>query len=386
MTIPGRRQWLLITAWALAVCLLTVAHHSMFTSRGRYANRDFMSLWCSGRALLEGLNPYEPGDWLSLRARYGSTWMPDERDPFPLWTAVLMLPWALWPLDWAAAAWLVFAELITGACVIALSLALRGKSGPVVTAVLCWGAFLTRGVLTGLNNGQITFVLLFALTSFVVLNLRRRPFWAGLALSLIALKPNPFILLAPLVALWLLYRRRWQCIGGLLAGAAAMSLASWLLRPGWLFEWLGARAKAEATFLTPTVWGVAHAIHADWWPLIGLAAAIGVTAALGWATFVERGMGVAEVVSLGIAGSLLVTPYAWAYDHALLILPMTLAWARAAPPRRAWMLWGALLAVPWMCYAVAEHVNRDFISALVPLTVGATCYAVVRAAKGGAVR
>ncbi len=365
---PGR--WLWLPLLAVAVVLLVWAHEQVFTSRGRYAVRDWMSLWGGGRAVLERVNPYAPDDWLSLRARYGSTWMPDDRAPFPLWTLMGMTALAWLPLDWAAATWLVLCELMVGISVFLLLAQHRANPSPPIFALLTLSAFFLRGTLTSLNNGQITFVLLLALALFIFLSRRGQPFWAGVALSLILLKPNPFVLFAPLMGVWLLARRHWAAIAGGLTGTAAMGVSSWLLRPGWPGEWLDVRGKTEVTFQTPTVWGLAFELSPAWWPLIGLGLTVLLTGGLGWLILRRREWDEAQVVGLALVGSLLATPYAWAYEHALLAMPMVWLVQSARPTWKGRLAWIALTLLPWLCYALAVQRGRDTLSAGVPLAVG----------------
>jgi hypothetical protein len=137
----------------LNIGLLVIIHHCILTSSNRYANEDFMALWCGGRAVLEGIDPYDPSAWPALRARSGSMWMPNLRLPYPIWIAWLMVPFAALDLDWAAACWLVCCELLVGACCLALLTRFgahkpaRLKFEPVVP-----GAFAFRGTMTNLIN------------------------------------------------------------------------------------------------------------------------------------------------------------------------------------------------------------------------------------------
>jgi hypothetical protein len=200
---------------------------------------------------------------------------------------------------------------------------------------------------------------------------RERPVLAGMALALTALKPNPFLLLVPLLGVWLLWRRQWRVLLGAIGGGAVLLATTWLIQPGWLVDWLAVRGKTIATYRTPTVWGLAHALSPDLWPVLGLLGAGAVAVIVGWAVFHRPAWRTPEVVAVGVAGSLLVTPYAWTYEHALLLVPLVLLFTRARAGWVRWSLWGSLtIALPWVLYWAAMRTDSDVLSALVPAIAG----------------
>ncbi|MCP4421282.1 MAG: DUF2029 domain-containing protein [Chloroflexi bacterium] len=154
-------------------------------------------------------------------------------------------------------------------------------------ALLVLGAFTFRGTLISLRGGQITFVLLFILVLFLTLMRNGRPFWAGFALAFVILKPNPFVLLLPLVGLWFFQRRQWRAIVGVAVAGAILFIGSWALLPGWLPGWLDVRGKTIITFMMPTVWGIAYDLSGEWWAAVGLLLAAAVTAVIGWITLTD---------------------------------------------------------------------------------------------------
>jgi hypothetical protein len=374
------KRWMLVPLVVLSAAMLVGAHYRFLTSPARYVNEDFMTLWCGGRAVIEGIDPYDPDAWSALRARYGSTWMPNPRLPYPIWTAWLMVPFAALALDWAAACWLAFCELLVGACCLAL-MTQFGPHKPTLPefGLVVLGAFAFRGTITNLINGQFTIVLLAVLTAFLVLSERKMPFWAGVALSGIAFKPNVFLVCAPLVALALAQRRAWRVLAGCGAGGAALLLMGWIADPGWLWPWLAVRGKTEATFKTPTVWGLAYDLFPAWWPVVGLCLAVLVVVFVGWFVLWHRELGVRQVVPLAIGGSLVVTPYVWAYEHALLLIPLVLLFVWIEERKLAWAVWilGSVV-VPWTLYWVAIQRERDTMSWLVPLLVSVAFGVYVR--------
>lgn len=356
--------------------LLTWGMYNMLTGPARYNNRDFMSLFAGGKAVLRDLDPYDPAVWNPLRAELGSTWMPDERVPFPLWTLLLVLPFAALDLGWAAAAWLAFSLCVLGIGMFFLINTYYHKRLPVwefglVTLLI----FTYRAVLVSMNNGQITFVLFFILALFLLFVERKRPFLAGVVLAFIIIKPNPFILFVPAFGLWLLWQRRWHILAGAATGGLGMLLVSWLVQPGWLFEWLNVRGKTEATAITPTLWGLAYEIAPEWWAVLGLGFVVGVTAVLGLIIFRNPKLSEKEVLPLVLIVSLLTTPYAWVYEHLLLLIPSLLIFLAVKQRGLAATIWLLLVFVlPWGTFWLAENRSSDTLTGLVPLLIGIVFY------------
>jgi hypothetical protein len=235
-----------------------------------------------------------------------------------------------------------------------------------------------RGTLITLFNGQLSLLLFFALTAGLVLLWKDRPFLAGAALSLVALKPNAFLLFVPLLGLWLLIQRQWRVIAGSLSGAGLLLATSLLVRPGWLSSWLAVRGKTEATYRTPTVWGAAYLLAPDVWPAVGLLLTICVTAIVGWLVLRRAQRDPGYVIGLALCASLLVTPYAWAYEHALLLLPVGLLYAAARRRWQAWVVWWTLVCLlPWLLFWAAMQLGGDALSVLVPGTTGMALIALL---------
>lgn len=373
-----QRTLLTILFILLIFLLLTWGMYEMLTGPARYNNRDFMSLFAGGKAILRGLDPYDPAVWNPLRAELGSTWMPDDRTPFPLWTLLLVLPFAALDLGWAAAAWLAFSLCVLGGGLFLLIQAYYDKPLPVGEfALVALFTFTYRAVLVSMNNGQITFLLFFVLALFLWLVRRERPFLAGITLSFVILKPNAFVLFVPAFGLWLLWRRRWHVVAGVVAGGLGMLLVSWLVLPGWLSEWLNVTGKTEVTAITPTVWGLAYEIWPEWWAALGIVFVVGVTAVLGLIIYRQPTLTETEVMPLALIGSLLTTPYAWVYEHLLLLIPSILIFLAIQRRGTAAFVWLLLVFVlPWGTFWLAENRASDTLTALVPLIAGAIFYQI----------
>lgn len=352
----------------LVLLVLVWGHYRFIVGPLDYANKDFMSLYTGARAVLRDLDPYDPGVWGPLRAEYGSEWFPDLTAPFPLWTFVFMIPFALLPLSWAAAAWLVFSELLLALSAVGVLRYVRPHwPRPPEVGLLLIAGYVSIITLLVLINGQMTFLLLAFLVLFLVFVRGKRPFLAGVALSMLALKPNPFILFVPLLGLWLLWQRRWRIIAGGLGGGVGLLALTWLIQPEWIGGWLAARGKTAVVTITPTLWGLAAEVGGVYWFVLGMILVGGLTLWLGWYIFKRPALSPAVVVSLGVAASLLTTPYTWAYEQALLFLPWMVGFAamERRRGRTGWFLLAWLL--PWILFAIAAARLNDAWGFITPL-------------------
>jgi hypothetical protein len=368
--------WIATLAIVTLFLLFTWGQYSILSRSYNYANQDFMSLWGGGRALLEGLNPYDPEVWQPLRARYGSTWMPTQAAPFPVWTAVFLVPFALLPINLAASAWLTFSEIALGVCAyLLLTYAENTKITRLSFLLVVFSLFTYRATVVTLLNGQITVALLLIVVLFLILLKRNKPQLAGFVFAFLALKPNPFLLFVPLIAVWLLIHKRWKVITGGVMGGALLLILGWLVLPGWIADWMHASEMAVVAPRTPTVWGIGGDVAFSYWQVIGLTLVIIVTFLVGLMTVGNKTLEITHVVSLGLIASLLITPYAWAYEHVLLLVPLLLLFPyfnRSWVKRALWL--GMVVGMPWWLYWVASKRGMDTLSFLVPLMVGCVYY------------
>jgi hypothetical protein len=81
---------------------------------------------------------------------------------------------------------------------------------------------------------------------------------------------------------------------------------------------------------------------------------------------------------LALGVSLAITPYVWAYEHALLLIPLVLLFVWIRERRWAWLVWGSgSVVLPWTLYWLATQRGRDSMSWLVPALVSAAFGLVV---------
>ncbi len=367
------RRALAFALFALVFLLVTWANYVGPASQYRgMANQDFMSLWTGGKAIVLGLNPYSEAVWRPLRAAYGSTWLRDRIAPFPLWTFLFFVPFSFLTTRAAGALWMTLCQLslVLGIPLLTRSLGWRGRS----SLFLVLGAVLFRPTFPAIANGQLAPVLFLVLVLTYALYRGGHPFTAGLLLSLQLTKPNLALFLL-LTAGWVfLVRRDRRSLAGLMTGSLSLLIVSWVILPGWPFQWLGAAEKSGVARANPTVWGLAYDWGGErWWP----ATAIGVGSLLYLALLVFLWKAREEDpllgLSLAVVAATFFPPYLWAYEQIVLLFPtiVALRWGLASGwgPRWAWWggWWLVTVGLGWTLFFIALRREMDTGSALMPL-------------------
>ncbi len=374
------RMWIrpkaIYTAAAvLAACLLYWVAVQIVASLD-FINSDFFTFWLGGRLVLAGQNPYDPAMWLAGHAAYGATWVPNLTYIYPLPLSLAFTPLAVLPFEPAYVLWVwISAVLLVASILLALRFwPVPGSAHLIVPALA--GAFLFRPVMVALRNGQISIALLFVLALGAYLLERGKWTAGGAALAFLLLKPQLGVPLCGLVFVWALVKRRYTAAAGLALGALFLLVVGLVQRADWVTLFLAAaQTKFAATFShSPTLWGPAA---------IACRGNFGCTLAAGGAivlAFSGVGMLLAlQVDSPGLAVAalvpvaLLVTPYLWNYDQALLAFPLTLTmlamFARGRPYLLSATLFLAVSVLALVFLVLALQTESDVWSALVPLAV-----------------
>ncbi len=345
-------------------------------------NRDFMSLYAGGTAVLEGLDPYDVDVWHPLRARLGSSWMPDPRAPFPMWTIMFFAPLALLELPLAGAIWITLSLYFLAVAVFLLSSTTQTSFSPPQFVIILLSGLLHFNSIQALAQGQFTHLLLLILVLMVYFMQQKRPFLAGCALAFIVLKPNPFILFAPAIGLWLLWRKEWRMLAGAIVAFLLLLVVSWAILPGWVMEWANVRQKTEVTQFTATLWGLAYEISPEWWLVVGMGLCVVITAVFGWLVFIHSHLQDIEVVLLTLIVSLLTTPYTWEYELFLLFIPLVFIYGTLIQHRLSILAWILFtIGGTWFMYWVSTQRAYPTYSVIIPLAVGVWFYWVARNKK-----
>lgn len=361
-----------IFSLAFVIVALTWGNYTYLSSSGKYANEDYMSYWVAGRAMQRGLDSYDADVWNPLREEYGSKWFPDPVAPHPLWATLLMFPLSLLSLSWSAAVWLTLSQIMICATVWLISQTYHVQLNMGQLALTVLGSFLFRGIIISLDNGQVLMLLTFIIALYLYLTEREQHVWAGFALSFLLFKPNTVLLFIPVVGIWLIWQKRWRTIqGGILGGMLQVGL-SLLYQPTWMAQWIVSDRSARA-FQTPTFWGISGSLWPEWWALLGAILCIGATAVLALYLFRNPNLSDGVVLSLAIVLSLLTTPYAWAYEHTMLLIPLLILFMHYQHTKWIGLLWLLLIFIlPWaIYYQLTIPLQNDASSFLVPLLTGA---------------
>jgi hypothetical protein len=343
------------------------------------AHFDFVALWSAGRALAQGLSPYDADATAAIQSPAG--YSRDFYSPFyyPLWTALLFVPLGLLPLPWAATAWLTANQVMLLAALWSIARGMGWQPSLPLLGLTTLCCVVFHPLLVTFLDGQLAILVLLLLS--VVYNLLHMEdriatgLAAGALLALTMVKPQLALTIIPALLASLAVRRRWAGIAGFALLVAAMVGASRLLIPGWFGDWTRDRAHhVRSSRAVPSLWGVAY----DLLPRYGLAlAGMACVALLAWLVTLwwrhrqddQAGLVLAITVIVGQ----LVSPYLWVYDQALLLFAFIVGMAclQARPGRTIWraILCGWAVALPYLLYVWANLRGRATGNALLPLAL-----------------
>jgi hypothetical protein len=279
------------------------------------------TLWDPAEAILAGRSPYPPPEAAAI----------DDGNPAVYPPAVMLLVAPLTWLPWSVGL-LLWSGMLVAACALGL-LWLGVRDWRVFGVVLA-----TEPVLFGLTYGNVTLLLVLGLAA--AWRWRDREVVAAVAVgALIVAK----VFLWPLV-IWLAVTRRWRAAIYAGVGATLVTLASWAA--------IGFDGLVDYPALLRALTDV-YAEHTQ--SLYALGTGLGLGAAGGYALSVLGGGALLAVMALtagradgdrrsysaALLAAIALTPIAWIYYFALLVVPLAL-WR----PRLSWA-W-ALLPAFWI--------------------------------------
>ena len=337
---------------------------------------DYLCFWAGARLVLDGRDPYAQAEWNSVtvgvwvdalgRTRPGNC---SDRFayPYPLTTAVAMLPLGALPLYVGAAIWelWIFIGAGVGLLLLARAAKLDRLRSLILALLVVSSEMFYRTVLNAQFGGfnLLTVGLLAAPTL--------GPARATIGLTFAALKPHT-LALVPLVRIASLSRRT---ILTALAFGGLLLVASLALRRDWLTGWAGDLDHRREMFdSSVSLWTLERAANAS-----GLAIAVTILslATLGVAWWRAHPLTPLHAIAIAALAWQLVVPYGLSYDQ---IAPLTLTAAvvLSAARNRAttWALSGALVVImvllPWLLYLRKDLLvwrggGLEVLNAIVPV-------------------
>src|SRR5438270_9280939 len=294
-----------ITALGFVVSLLR---------RDAVGTRDFVEYWASGNLLAHHANPYEGDAILRLERSVGSI-LPLQIMANPPWTLLLVLPLGflsprvgdlLWVLSSLAA--LVASVRIIWEMHGRPTTPWNGLGYTFAPALLC------------LLAGQVTVFVLFGLVLFLRWH-QSHPFMAGVSLWFCMLKPHLFLPFGVVLLVWIILSRSYKVLAGTLVTLGVSTAITLIFDPHvWVHYW---RMMSVARIDRMDIPGFSVVLrqhvrpHTFW--IQCLPSALGCIWALGYFRKHRDEWDWMKHGSLIILVSVLVPPYTWIFDQAVLI-------------------------------------------------------------------
>ena len=293
------------------------------------SSRDFIAYWATGQQLVHHADPYDRDAISRIEHDAGLTPGAVLLMRNPPWALPLAYPLGLLSLRVAAVVW----SLLLFACFVFSVLLVRRMHGNPRNHLHWLGLSFTPALIC-LIMGQ-TAILAFLGVVLFLFWYEERPFAAGVALLLCALKPHLLLPFAAAVLFWIVAGRRYRVLAGLIAALAASVAAAWLLDPA---AWTGYLSMMRSP-----------AIEAEFVPCPADALRIWLRPQATWLQFLPCAL--ATVWALFYFGrhrrrwdwlrngsplllvSVLFAPYCYLYDQ-VLVIPAVLGGAYAARSRR----------------------------------------------------
>jgi hypothetical protein len=379
----------------LGVCVLVLlgvfsfASYQVFVSvrGGRF---DFTPHYVGASAFWRGETPYTPEVTARIQvAMWGYTLPPEgidqQRYAYPAYSALLVAPLLLLPLDVATAVWMSV-QIIGIMAAILIWLALLGwrVSPLVVVGLLLLLTFGLRYPIDVYVLGQFVGIMLLLLTLGVMLIMQRRDAAAGAVLAWAISPPTIAVPLVLVLLGGLLLRGRVRPAIAFAAMCAAIGAVTLIMIGWWLpdfLDLLGAYAR-----YAPPIWALAVLPGAP----AQIAAGGLALAAGGWLAWrARRGDETALIDAIGglFALVLLFLPQTGSYYLTLLIPPLLIALRRIAgwQSGRVWgvFAWLGAVGVSWAVFSLHDFRYQAEALLMPVLVLALLCLGIARQKRDG---
>jgi Glycosyltransferase family 87 len=284
--------------------------------------RDFVVYWATGQQFAQHANPYDSSALLGmerqagLAAAYGAMYMRN-----PPWMLSLTFPLAFSSVRTASMLWTLLLLACLGASLHLLWL-MHGRPRNRLHLL----GFAFAPALLCIMYGQTSILALLGLVLFLRLH-AARPFLAGVSLWFCALKPHLFLPFAAVLLAWVLMSKSYRILAGALVALAASSAAVYVIDPmAWVqyAQMMRASGVVGGEFipclnLLIRLWLNPHALWLQYLPT-----ALGCIWMLSYYWSHRTNWSWLQQGNLVMLVSVLLAPYAWPFDH-VLVIPALLA-------------------------------------------------------------
>lgn len=272
---------------------------------------DFIGYWAAGRLLRAHANPYSHPDLLRVEHAAGGTWSMPIVMRNPPWSLFLVIPLGYCNVLAAIFVWM---SLMLVAGVVSIRLLSAGSKPPPVVV------YLFAPTLYCAMSGQCPLFFLLGIALYFYFY-ESRPWIAGLALTLPAIKPHLFLLFWPLLLIECLRRRQYRVLAGAALGLGAAYLIALAYDPRiWADYMATMRTEGiEGTYMPniPTTLRFLFASRPEW---LQIAPAVLGLIWAGWYYWRHRERwNWMQQGPLVLAVSVLVSPYSWPFDQVLFL-------------------------------------------------------------------
>jgi len=365
---------------AACVAILTFAMTSSSA-----ANRDFICYWAAGHQLVNHANPYDGREilaWEKSAGFLGSRPFFMRNPPSALFLAY---PLGLFGAKTGAVLWML-ALLASLVASVRLLWNMHGRPKDRLHLV----GYIFPPTMACLFAGQIGIFILLGVVLFLFFH-QTRPYLSGCSLLLWSLKPHLFLPCIVVMLAWVLSRKAYGILLGATAAFAVALALGYLLDPaGWShYAAMAAGERLQNEWIPTLSLMLRLAIHRRWVWLQFIPAAIGCIWAA-WYFWNRRDRwSWATDGSLLLIVSVMVAPYAWFTDEAvvlpailsslylaikrgrstvpfgLIVVLALLAVLQAVPLTSGLYIWTAPAWLAWYLYASAREpqVGRSLVAA-----------------------
>lgn len=310
----------------LLFCPIFLVSSILLSNRTDSHKQDFAAYWQAGHMVLSGQNVYDSALWIAVRNQEGTALHSEPTFQYPLPFAILFSPLGLLPVQFAYMLSIFLSQVALLASLLILLSFYPERSGYLELIVVA-GIFLFRPTFSVISNGQILHLLLLIVCASVWLFHRERWFLGGFILCVLSLKPSIGIPILVLIGLWLLSRKQWRGILGMLLGGVVTAALGMMVNTRWILDYVqvGGNAFSKYYGMHPTLWGFVDKVFVENRVSvpIGFVCVVAVLAVEVYIFWWNRpNMEAFPAFAIIVPAGLLIAPYSWNYDQILLAVPI----------------------------------------------------------------